>query len=312
MKLRMVLLAAVCVVAAPLVTSAQAPGSLESDLNYGREYLSAGNPSGAAIHFRQAVMKYPESAEANLLLAIALQKSGRTDEARPFWEKAIALQPHWMQQPEMQRFAQAMGQAPAAPGLIPEPTAAPARTAGGGSTASEDAPIGSAGYLLNYAVRHLRDGNFAGAADYARQALAQEPGNAQALSILADAGARRPPADASPAVRAEGGDPNQIGTPAYFTRYAKHHLDSGAYSSAVNYAKQALAVDPNYAPARQILAQASGKADKNAHPPGSCEAIFSSCWSGAMTYTPGSGYSADNMRRQQCMVQRNICQGARR
>lgn len=306
MKLRLVLLAAVCAVAAPLVTSAQAPGSLESDLNYGREYLAANNPSAAAVHFRQAVMKHPENAEANLLLAIALQKSNRTEEARPFWNKAIALQPHWMEQPEIQRFAQTLGGA-ATPGPAP---AAPG--ADGGSTASEDAPIGSAGYLLNYAVRHLRDGNFAGAADYARQALAKEPGNAQALSILADAGARRPPADAPAADRAEGGDPNQIGTPAYFTRYAKHHLDNEAYASAVNYAKQALAVDPNYAPARQILAQASGKADKSAHPPGSCEAIFSSCWSGAMTYTPGSGYAADNMRRQQCMVQRNICQGARR
>ena len=305
MKLRIVLLAAVCAVAAPLVTSAQAPGTLESDLAYGREYMAANNPSAAAVQFRQAVMKQPENPEANLLLAIALQKAGRTDEARPFWNKAIGLQPHWMQQPEMQRFAQAMDGAAA-----PQP--APVATGGGGSTASEDAPIGSAGYLLNYAVRHLRDGNFAGAADYANQALAQEPGNAQALSILADAGARRPPADASPAVRAEGGDPNQIGTPAYFTRYAKHHLDSGAYSSAVTYAKQALAVDPNYGPARQILTQASGKADRNAHPPGSCEAIYSSCWSGAMTYTPGSGYSAGNMRRQQCMVERNICQGARR
>lgn len=305
MKLRIVLLAAVCAVAAPLVTSAQAPGSLESDLAYGREYMAANNPSAAAVQFRQAVMKHPENAEANLLLAIALQKSNRTEEARPFWNKAIALQPHWMQQPELQPFAQVMGGAAAPQPARPAP-------GGGGSTASEDAPIGSAGYLLNYAVRHLRDGNFAGAADYANQALAQEPGNAQALSILADAGARRPPADASAATRAPGGDPNRIGTPAYFTRYAKHHLDSGAYSSAVNYAKQALAVDPNYGPAKQILAQASGKADRNAHPPGSCEAIYSSCWSGAMTYTPGSGYSADNMRRQQCMVERNICQGARR
>lgn len=305
MKLRMVLLAAVCAVAAPLVTSAQGPGSVESDLAHGREYLTADNPSGAAVHFRQAVMKQPDNAEANLLLAMSLQRSGRTEEARPYWNRATALNPGVRQTPEGQRLAEAMGQGTAAPG----PALAPAS---GGSTAREDAPIGSAGYLLNYAVRHLRDGNFSGAADYARQALAKEPGNAQALSILADAGARRAPADASPAVRAEGGDPNQIGTPAYFTRYARHHLDNQAYASAVNYAKQALAVDPNYAPARQILAQASGKADKTAHPPGSCEAIFSSCWSGAMTYTPGSGYSADNMRRQQCMVERNICQGARR
>ena len=181
-----------------------------------------------------------------------------------------------------------------------------------GSIASENAPIGSPGYLLNYAVRHLRDGNFAGAADYAKQALAVEPGNAQARSILADAQARRPPASAPAAVRAPGGDPGRIGTPAYFTRYAQHHLDNGAYSSAASYARQALAVDPNHAPAKRILAQASGKADKKTHAAGSCEAKFSSCWSGAMTYTPGGGYTADNARRQQCMVERNICQGSRR
>ena len=66
MKLRIVLLAAVCAVAAPFVTSAQAPGSLESDLASGREYMAANNPSAAAVPFRQAVMKHPDNAEANL------------------------------------------------------------------------------------------------------------------------------------------------------------------------------------------------------------------------------------------------------
>lgn len=138
------------------------------------------------------------------------------------------------------------------------------------------------------------------------------------VQAMAAPPAAAPPAPAAPARQrtpagsdAQGEDANRIGTPAYFTRYARYHLDNGAYSSAVSYARQALAVDPGYAPARQILAQASGKADRNAHPPGSCEAIYSSCWSGAMTYTPGSGYSADNLRRQQCMVERNICQGRR-
>jgi tetratricopeptide (TPR) repeat protein len=310
MKLRAALLAVACLAAAPFVM-AQAPGSLESDLKYGREYMASGNYAGAATYFRQAAMLNPNSAEAHLLLAVALQRAGKTDEARPFFNKAISLSPAFMQDPQVQRFAQTLG-GPSTPQPLIPASPGPAPVAGGGSVASEDAPIGSAGYLLHYAARHLRDGNFTGAADYANQALAKEPGNAQALSILADARARRAPDDAPAAVRAHGGDPNQIGTPAYFTRYARHHLDSGAYASAVSYARQALAVDPAYAPAQRILAQASGKADKNQHPPGSCEAIYSSCWSGAMTYTPGSGYAADNLRRQQCMVERNICQGARR
>lgn len=185
--------------------------------------------------------------------------------------------------------------------------AGPAMSAG--SVAREDAAIGSASYLLDYAVRHMNEGNFTAAADYAEQALALEPGNSQALSIIANAKARRAPATASAAVRAPGGDPQRIGTPAYFLRYAKHHLANGNYSGAASYARQALAVDPNFAEAKAILAQANGRKDRGAHPAGSCEARYSSCWSGAMTYTPGSGYSADNLRRQQCMVERNICQG---
>lgn len=181
-----------------------------------------------------------------------------------------------------------------------------------GSVAREDAPIGSASYLLQYAVGYLREGNFSAAKDYATQALGVEPGNAQARSIIASADARRAPSDANAAVRAPGGDPNQVGSPAYLLKYARHHMEQQAYASAANYAKQVLAIDPANADAKRILSQTNGKADKTAHPPGSCEAIFSSCWSGAMTYTPGSGYQADNLRRQQCMTQRNICQGPRK
>lgn len=305
MKFRTVILSGAVALALPLLASAQAPGSIESDLNYAREYMEAGNPSAAATYFRQAVMKSPNHAEANLLLADALHKAGRAAEARPFLDKAISLSPALAARPE------AVAILGAAPASGPSPAPAPVGAAAG-SVAREDAPIGSASYLLQYAVGFMREGNFTAAADYANQALAVEPGNAHARSIIADAKARRAPADAPAAVRAPDGDPNQIGTPAYLLKYARYHMDNKAYASAVEYARQVLAIDPANAEAKRILADAQGKADVGAHPAGSCEAIYSSCWSGAMTYTPGSGYSADNLRRQQCMVERNICQGAGR
>jgi Tfp pilus assembly protein PilF len=249
--MRVLALAAACAWSTPVVLSAQGIGTVEYDLNYGREYLAAGNPSGAAVSFRQAVALHPDHAEANLLLAVALQRSGKADEARPYFEKAMRLDPALADRPEVKRFAEALGAAPPRnDSLIP------------------DAPV----------------------------TKGAPPAPTRA-------------APASAAATATRGDPQQVGTAAYFLRYAKYHMSNADYGAAASYARQALAVDPDFAEAKQLLAQASRQAAKPAPAKNACDAQFSSCWAGAMTYTPGSGYSADNARRQQCMVERNICSG---
>ena len=299
----MVLAACACAAMAPVMLSAQAPGSIESDLAYGRDYLKSGNAAGAATYFRQAVMLHPDHAEANLLLAVALQRSGKTEEARPYFDKALRLDRSFADRPEVQKFAGELGTPPARDDSLFPAATEPARRsvpAAGGEEA-----IGSAGYFLNYARYHLKNFNFDGAADYARQALAVDPGNEDARRILRDAGAKRAPADAPR------GDPNQVGTPAYFLKYARYHLENGNGPAASKYAREALGVDPSSSEAKQILAQAGRIKPKPAPKGGKalCESQFSTCWSSSTTYTPGSGYSADNARRAQCFVERNICQG---
>jgi tetratricopeptide (TPR) repeat protein len=181
-----------------------------------------------------------------------------------------------------------------------------------GALAERDAPIGSAAYLLDYARGYMTSGDFTAAADYASQALGVDPGNGEALAILSAARQRQAPEGASAAIKALGGDPQRIGTPAYFMRYARYHFDNADYDSATEYAKQALDVDPDFAEAKAMLADSSGRASREQPAKGSCDAVYRNCWSGAMTYTPGSGFSADNARRQMCMVERNICDGGRK
>ena len=300
----MFLVACACAAMAPVMLSAQAPGTIESDLAYGRDYLKSGNAVGAATYFRQAVTLHPNHAEANLLLAVALQRSGKPEEARPYLDKALRLDRSLAARPEVQKFASELGAPPPHDDSLfpaaPEPARRSVPAAGG------EEVIGSVGYFLNYARYHLKNFNFEGAADYARQALAADPDNEEASRILRDAGAKRAPADAPR------GDPNQVGTPAYFLKYARYHLENGNGPAAAKYAREALGVDPSSAEAKQILAQAGRIKPKPATKGGKalCESQFSTCWSSSTTYTPGSGYSADNARRAQCFVERNICQGA--
>ena len=152
----------------------------------------------------------------------------------------------------------------------------------------------------------MKAGNFSSAAAYAKDALKVDPSNAEALSIIGAARQRKASPTPSPTVRTAGGSEDQVGSAAYLLKYAKHHMKEGAFGAAADYAKQALAVDPSSSEAKQILALAKGRRDKG-EASNSCQAQFSTCWVGAQTYTPGSGYKADLSRRQQCMVERNLC-----
>lgn len=238
------------VFALPFLLSAQSIGSLESDLKYGRDYLEAGNPAGAASYFRTAVTLHPDHAEANLLLAYALAKSGRVEEGMRYLDHALSVDPSLDARPEVAEIRRRPARAAAVASAPPAWMVAPMPAAPAGTSAPQTA--------------------------------------------------------------ARAGDENSVGSVAYLLRYARYHRDNKDPSAAAKYAREALALDPGSAEAKAILAQ-TGSAARNAKAaPKTCQEKFSTCWSGATRYTPGSGYSADNARRQMCMVERNICQGAQR
>ena len=116
-------------VLAPVALWAQSVGTVEYDLKYGREYLDAGNPGSAAIYFRQAVMRDPDNAEANLLLAIALVRAGNTAEARELYEKVVARDPSLTSNPQVAALRDRLGvDAPAAAtaNAVPDKASPPA------------------------------------------------------------------------------------------------------------------------------------------------------------------------------------------
>jgi tetratricopeptide (TPR) repeat protein len=174
--------------------------------------------------------------------------------------------------------------------------------------------VGSVEYLLNYARTYLAEGKNASAASYAKEALAVEPRNAEALAILRATAERSAVSPIVPAKTISAGEqsaPGQLGSSAYLLNYAKQHLRSGSYAGAANYAQQALKVDPGSSEAKQILALARSRAGAS-RAGNSCQAQFATCWAGAQTYSPGTGYKADNPRRQQCFVLRNSCEARAR
>jgi hypothetical protein len=103
---------------------AQAPGSPESYINYGREAYAAQNFGMAATNFRQAAMLKPDNAEYQFLLATALMRDRRADEAREFFARAVQLDPSLKAQADAWL---ATAPAPAAPSpALPLPPGAPA------------------------------------------------------------------------------------------------------------------------------------------------------------------------------------------
>jgi tetratricopeptide (TPR) repeat protein len=50
-----------------------------------------GDPEAAARDFRKVLAKNPEHYGANYQLAVALERSGKPAEARPLWEKSLAM-----------------------------------------------------------------------------------------------------------------------------------------------------------------------------------------------------------------------------
>jgi predicted Zn-dependent protease len=56
----------------------------------GNEYLKAGEPVGAATHFRAAVQQDPGYSAAWKLLGRALKEAGQADEALAAWREGLA------------------------------------------------------------------------------------------------------------------------------------------------------------------------------------------------------------------------------
>jgi Flp pilus assembly protein TadD len=62
--------------------------------NSGKRLLAAGDLDGAISQFRSAIHSEPNYAAAHYELGLALQQSGKTDEAKLEFQKAAELDPH--------------------------------------------------------------------------------------------------------------------------------------------------------------------------------------------------------------------------
>jgi len=114
-----------------------------------------------------------------------------------------------------------------------------------------------------------------GPGDQGRISLAAAPQPARSVSAPASAAVSAPTRPA-----ADNSTP-AIGTAAYFLRYGRIALENGDGPGAAKYAREALAVDPNNAEAKRMLAaSASVKAPKR-----TCQQIWSSCWVSARDYS---------------------------
>lgn len=107
---------------------AQAPGTPESYVNYGREAFAARSYGMAATNFRQAAALRPDNAEYQFLLATALMSDRRPDEAREFFAKALQLDPSLQPQVDAWLASERAARPPAAaPQPLPMPEAPRAR-----------------------------------------------------------------------------------------------------------------------------------------------------------------------------------------
>jgi Flp pilus assembly protein TadD len=62
--------------------------------NSGKRLLGAGDLDGAIAQFRSAINSEPNYAPAHYELGLALQQSGKKDEATKEFQKAAELDPH--------------------------------------------------------------------------------------------------------------------------------------------------------------------------------------------------------------------------
>ena len=223
---------------------------------------------------------------------------GQTTSAESYAKEALALDPDNKEARAIIRKSQSL--------TSDAPTARPPAAATSTAAPSWDSGVGSAEYFLKYARDFMIAGNRNSAAAYAKDALKVDPSNTEARAIIRAANRDTAPAVVLENPTATVGTPGQIGSLGYLLGYARGQLKNGSYTGAADYAAQALRVDPSSTEAKQIMAIAKGRRDKAGG--NSCQAQFSTCWAGAQTYTVGGGYRADNARRQQCFVARNLCE----
>lgn len=261
--------------------AAQSPGSIESFINYGTGYLEAGNPSSAATYFRLAVNLQPNHAEANYLLALALQRSGQSTDARRYLERAVKLDPALRGRPESTEFT------PAAPPRQPRQTPAKPTVVATGTPVGATGPVGSeydsatrgdggAPFQIRSGREELALGGYAFAESYFRTALNLDPGNAAAHFLLGGA------------LRAQG---REAEAQAALTRAVS--IDPSLASRTNEWPAAPRPVAKTRAPARKPAGNnAPGK-------PMTCDEIFGSCAAGAT-----------GAARNMCFVRRNQCRAA--
>ena len=123
---------------------------------------------------------------------------------------------------------------------------------------------GSVDYLLNYARKYLAEGQPSSAASYAKEVLALDSNNSEALAILqkTQSGLGDPvPVQQAAKPVAPIVSPSRngnVGSVEHYLEYARGHVKAGNLSAAVAYARDALKVDATNVEAQEII-RASGQ-----------------------------------------------------
>ncbi|HXZ27793.1 MAG TPA: tetratricopeptide repeat protein [Terriglobales bacterium] len=141
-------------------------GRGEEDLQLGEFYLALTNYPAAAQRFVHALQLDPYDSMAHLRLALALERMGRAAEAHEQYEAYLELLPRGPFASDVRKELAKMGPVQAPPVAPPKPDLTP---------------------ILEAAEHELDAGNYAAAAERARQVLAVEAENPRALFRLAQA-----------------------------------------------------------------------------------------------------------------------------
>lgn len=224
----------------------------------------------------------PDHAEANYMLAVALQRSGKGADAQPYLERAVALNPALQRRPESAVFAPAPaaatrpGQAPAAAAAVAAGKPVAAKGLVGSEYDNATRGDGGAAFQIRSGREELALGGYDFAENYFRVALRMDPGNAAAHFLLGGA------------LRAQG---READAQAALARAVS--IDPSLATRTNEWPAAPRAVAPKPARAR------TPTANKASNKPMTCDEIFGSCAAGATG-------AAKNM----CFVRRNQCKAA--
>jgi tetratricopeptide (TPR) repeat protein/TolB-like protein len=229
-----------------------APGEDDYSFNRGLLALQSDDASSAAVYFRDAAEREPDSAEDRALLILSLEKAEKTGEADQEREAAKeAFGPNGLPPIQLDEKGETLARLTRIKteldlsGFRAEPADAPASAAS--ATAANDIPAAR----IRRGRKQLSAGNMDAAEKEFRAALAAEPSNAAAHRGLGEI--ERHQGKMDDAVKELQASLAARDSAEVRTMLAKIYLEQKKTDLARTEAEKALKLAPNYAEAKQLL-----------------------------------------------------------